>query len=97
VSSPDHDMLEGQMETEHAQRAELTRISWCWAQGVVACSRNSASLSPTVSKASAGALELMPVYSVRNMVKFLESCKARGYITMGTALDTNVVPLKETK
>jgi hypothetical protein len=32
--------------------------------GVVACAKNSASLSPAVSKSSAGALELMPVWSL---------------------------------
>ena len=31
--------------------------------GVIACAKNSAALSPAVSKASAGALELMPVRS----------------------------------
>lgn len=63
--------------------------------GVVVCAKNSASLSPTVSKASAGALELMPVYSVKNMVKFLEKCKEKGYAVMGTSLETGSLPLAE--
>ena len=40
--------------------------------GVLLCSKNSASLTPAVSKVSSGAMELMDVYATRNLVKFLQ-------------------------
>lgn len=46
---------------------------------VVVCSKNSAPLSPAVSKASAGAMELMTVYSTDNLMKFLDSSKNNGW------------------
>ena len=47
---------------------------------VVVCAKNSAPLSPAVSKASAGAMEATDVYSTRNMMKFLEKAKASGWV-----------------
>jgi 21S rRNA (GM2251-2'-O)-methyltransferase len=46
---------------------------------VVVCAKNSAPLSPTVSKASAGAMEAMDVFSTRNMMKFLDKAKNNGW------------------
>lgn len=46
---------------------------------VVVCAKNSAPLSPAVSRASAGALELMPVYSTDNLMKFLDKSVENGW------------------
>jgi hypothetical protein len=46
---------------------------------IVLCQKNSAPLSPAVSKASSGALEAMTVHSTKNMMKFLEMSKANGW------------------
>jgi len=46
---------------------------------VVVCSKNSAPLSPAVSRASAGAMEIMKVYSTDNMMKFLDKSKDNGW------------------
>ena len=46
---------------------------------VVTCSKNSAPLSPAVSKASSGAMELMDVYSSSNLMRFLDRSKANGW------------------
>jgi tRNA G18 (ribose-2'-O)-methylase SpoU len=46
---------------------------------VVICSKNSAPLSPAVSKASAGALEIMPVYRTNNMPQFLQESQKNGW------------------
>jgi 21S rRNA (GM2251-2'-O)-methyltransferase len=46
---------------------------------IVVCAKNSAPLSPAVSKASAGAMELMQVYSTDNMMKFLDRSKECGW------------------
>ena len=66
-------------------------------KGIIVCSKNSANLSATVSKASAGAMELMSerLFAAKNMVKFLQSCKEEGYEVIGTSLDSDSVELSE--
>jgi tRNA G18 (ribose-2'-O)-methylase SpoU len=46
---------------------------------VIVCGKNSAPLSPTVSKASSGALEVLEVFSTDNMMKFLEKSQLNGW------------------
>jgi 21S rRNA (GM2251-2'-O)-methyltransferase len=53
--------------------------------GVVVCAKNSAPLSPTVSKASSGALETTDVYSVGVMHRFLTRCAEDGWDVLGAA------------
>jgi 21S rRNA (GM2251-2'-O)-methyltransferase len=62
---------------------------------VVVCAKNSAPLSPTVSKASSGALELMDVYSTSNMMRFLDRSKANGWQVVGTSLAPTAIDLKQ--
>ena len=62
---------------------------------VVTCAKNSAPLTPAVSKASAGALELMSVYSTENMMNWLDQCKENGWQVVGTALSESAIPFKE--
>ncbi|CAM9606434.1 unnamed protein product [Phaeothamnion confervicola] len=57
------------------------------AAGVVTCAKNSASLTPAVSKASAGALELMSVHSTPNMMKFLRQSRENGWRVVGSFLE----------
>ncbi|KAI9323459.1 Alpha/beta knot methyltransferase [Dichotomocladium elegans] len=47
--------------------------------GVVLCSKNSAPLTPTVSKVSAGAMEVMDIYSTHSMVNFLKNAANSGW------------------
>jgi 21S rRNA (GM2251-2'-O)-methyltransferase len=47
--------------------------------GVVVCAKNSAPLSATVSKASAGAMEIIDVGSTENMMKFLDKSTENGW------------------
>lgn len=47
--------------------------------GVVTCSKNSATISPSMSKASAGAVELQPIHSTKNLMRFLEASKENGW------------------
>lgn len=42
-------------------------------------------MSPAVSKASSGAMELMPVYSVNHLENFLKEAKESGWEILGTA------------
>ncbi|KAI8646066.1 Alpha/beta knot methyltransferase [Parasitella parasitica] len=53
--------------------------------GVLLCSKNSAPLSPTVSKVSSGAIEMMEIYSTPNLVKFLKESHANGWEIIGAA------------
>ena len=53
------------------------------AAGVVVCARNSAPLSPAVSKASAGAMELLPVHEAGNLPSFLEASAGNGWAVLG--------------
>lgn len=54
--------------------------------GVVVTSRNSAPINETVSKTSAGALELMDIYTSFNLSKFLKVSKDNGWGIYGTDL-----------
>ncbi|CDS06549.1 hypothetical protein LRAMOSA09077 [Lichtheimia ramosa] len=51
--------------------------------GVLLCSKNSAPLTPSVSKVSSGAMEVMDIYSTRSLVNFLKACTTdHGWHTM---------------
>ena len=63
--------------------AVLRSALFLGAAGVVTCARNSAPLSPVVSKASAGAMELMPLHACSSMPSFLASCAANGWDVLG--------------
>lgn len=66
------------------------------ASGVVVCAKNSAPLNGVVSKASAGALEVMEIRSCRNMVKFLDKSTENGWRVVGAAASgRDVEPVRE--
>lgn len=64
------------------------------AHGVIIPKRRSVSLNATVAKASAGALEYLPVVRVANLAAALQELKQRGVWIFGTAAD-GAVPLYE--
>lgn len=51
--------------------------------GVLCCARNSAPLSPAVSKASAGALEWLPLHACRSMPRTLSRAAECGWHVVG--------------
>ncbi|CDH58143.1 rrna methylase family protein [Lichtheimia corymbifera JMRC:FSU:9682] len=54
--------------------------------GVLLCSKNSAPLTPSVSKVSSGAMEVMDIYSTRSLVNFLKACTTDyGWHTMAAS------------
>ncbi|KAJ3270507.1 hypothetical protein HDV01_007763 [Terramyces sp. JEL0728] len=59
--------------------------------GIILTERDSAPLSPTVSKASAGALEAIDIYSTNNLSKFLSVCGQNGWYVYGTDLNGDSV------
>lgn len=61
------------------------------ADGIITLKKNSAPLSATVSKASAGALEFFPVISVANLSESLQKLKREGFMIVGAASDGNSI------
>ncbi|KAL4424564.1 hypothetical protein ABPG77_009148 [Micractinium sp. CCAP 211/92] len=55
--------------------------------GVLTCHRNSAPLSAAVSKASAGAMELLPVHSTKSLPQTLADAQKRGWLVLGAAAE----------
>lgn len=60
--------------------------------GVLVSAKNSCPLTPTVSKASAGAMELMEVHAARNLPRTLAAAAADGWQVVGAALERSVEP-----
>ena len=52
--------------------------------GMILTNKNSAPISPTAVKASAGALELIPIAKVDSLVQALEKLKENGFWIVGT-------------
>ena len=57
------------------------------ASGAVICERRAAEVTPAVCKASAGAVELLPVARVRNMADFLAEARAAGCWCYGASAE----------
>ncbi|KAF9926104.1 hypothetical protein BGZ67_008263 [Mortierella alpina] len=59
--------------TDPTVMGEIVRsASYFGVDGLVVRSKNSAPLSPAVSEASAGAMEIRPIYSVDSLVRFIQ-------------------------
>lgn len=71
--------------------AALRSAHFLGATGVLTCSRNSAPLSPVVSKASAGAMEAMSVHSAQNLPRTLAAAASSGWQIIGAASESNAV------
>lgn len=65
--------------------AALRAAYFLGASGILTCARNSAPLSPAVSKASAGALEFMPVHACASMPRTLTQAAQQGWHVIGAA------------
>ena len=59
--------------------------------GVIVCAKNSSPASPTVSAASAGALEIMDIYSTNNLPRMLSSAVEDGWRVLGAAAEPLVL------
>jgi 23S rRNA (guanosine2251-2'-O)-methyltransferase len=57
------------------------------AVGIVVPKHHAAPLSPAASKASAGELEVFPVYEATNLSRFIDACKEKGYWVAGTVVE----------
>lgn len=65
------------------------------ADGVLASAKNCAPLSAVVSKASAGALEVMTLHAVGNLPRALTEAAERGWAVVGAAAERDATPLGE--
>lgn len=65
--------------------ALLRTAHFLGAAGVLVSSRNSAPLSGTTSKASAGAMEMMAVHATSNLAKTLQRSRENGWRVVGAA------------
>ena len=77
--------------------AILRSAKFMGVSGVLVSSKNCAPLSPAVSKASAGAMESMVVYSTSNLPGILERATSTGWRVVGTALDRRAIGLNDLK
>ncbi|MFA7196734.1 MAG: 23S rRNA (guanosine(2251)-2'-O)-methyltransferase RlmB [Anaerovoracaceae bacterium] len=82
-------LLDG-LEDPHNLGAILRSAEGAGAHGVVIPSRRAVGLTETVAKASAGAIEYVPVAKAGNLVRTMEELKDRGLWVTG--LDMNGIP-----
>ncbi len=67
--------------------------------GIVCCARNSAPLSAIMSKASAGAAEIAPIFACKSMSTFLKRSQVEGWDVLGAdashdeAIDVSAIRL----
>lgn len=83
-------VLADQITDPHNIGALLRAMDAVGAAGLILGRRRSASVTPAVHKASAGAVEHVPVAQVTNVAQALETLKARGLWAVGLAEDGTV-------
>lgn len=76
-----------ELSDPHNLGAILRSAECAGAHGVIIPKRRSVGLSPVVAKASAGAVEYMPVARVTNLTAALKELQAKGLWVYGTAAD----------
>lgn len=71
--------------------AALRSALFLGASGILTCKRNSSPLTGVVSKASSGAMELMPVHSCKSLPATLAEARNRGWTVVGAAAIADAV------
>ncbi|GAC1437940.1 MAG: 23S rRNA (guanosine(2251)-2'-O)-methyltransferase RlmB [Solirubrobacteraceae bacterium] len=74
-----------ELQDPHNLGAVCRSAECAGADGVILCRRRAAEVTPAVCKASAGAVEHLPIARVGNMSDFLKAAKARGFWCYGAA------------
>ena len=67
----------------------------CGAHGIIIPKRRAVGLTPTVIKASAGAVEFIPIAKVTNISSTLESLKKHGLWVVGADMDGELYTSKD--
>jgi 23S rRNA (guanosine2251-2'-O)-methyltransferase len=88
LARPDPVLVALDEVTDPQNLGAVIRTAECaGASGVVIPERRAAEVTPAVAKASAGAVEHLPVARVRNLADFLADAQAAGCWTYGAAAD----------
>jgi 23S rRNA (guanosine2251-2'-O)-methyltransferase len=74
-----------ELQDPHNLGAVCRTAECAGADGVVICERRAAEVTPAVCRASAGAVEHLPIARVRNLVSFMEAAKDAGCWCYGAA------------
>ncbi|KAG9320196.1 hypothetical protein KVV02_008578 [Mortierella alpina] len=73
--------------TDPTVMGEIVRsAAYFGVDGLVVRSKNSAPLSPAVSEASGGAMEIRPIYSVDSLVRFIQTSQGNGWHVAGARI-----------
>lgn len=80
-----------EIEDPHNLGSILRSADGVGAHGVVIPKRRAVPLTATVAKASAGAIEHIPVARVANISQAIETLKKAGYWVVGTEVETNTM------
>ena len=80
-------ILLDEVQDPHNLGAIIRTAECAGAQAVVVTQHNSAGLTPAVGRASAGAIEHVPVCKVQNLVRAIESLKERGIWVVGADME----------
>ena len=75
--------------------ALLRSAAFLGARGVVVCARNSAPLTPVVSRASSGTAEIVEVTATDSMPRFLRRAREHGWRVLGAASGKGAVDIGE--
>ena len=62
---------------------------------MVVTQKNSAPLSPAVSKVSSGAMEVFPIHSCNRMARLLNSARESGWDVIGADVADDSVPFQD--
>lgn len=84
-----------QLEDPQNVGAVIRSAAFLGASGIITLRNHSAPLSPSVSKASAGALEYFPIIEVTNLSDTLLKLKKEGFYILGSTLSTDSVRFKQ--
>lgn len=84
-----------QIEDPQNVGAIIRSSAFLGAKGLITLKNRSAPLSATVSKASAGAMEIFPIIQVTNLAESLKRLKREGFFAVGTSLETGSIDFRE--
>lgn len=84
-----------QLEDPQNVGAIIRSAAFLGAAGLITLKKNSAPLSATVSKASAGALEYFPIIEVNNLSETLQQLKKEGYSVAGATMGDDSIPFSK--
>lgn len=65
--------------------------------GIVVSKKNSAPLTPTVSKVSSGAMELFPIHGCERTAKLLRNARLQGWTVLGAHVAGDAVSYDQYK